>query len=212
MFRFESIRFSPEVLAERRGVIQHQRDAAESLRGCCEMCGEMDSSEGGNVRLRACDACDAVRYCDRECQRADWQAHQLACKILATDREILVRVGVSGSRIVQVHAPVRVSKDGNVPPPFSPSPHVGIPGGFVTVSFCVGQVLNTISTPSSLPKKTPRLFPGRSPLPRRGAAAPERGPAVKPAASAAPLPPCPKTSPSSSRGCACERIRDPTSA
>ena len=126
MFRFESIRFSPEVLAERRGVIQHQRDAAESLRGCCEMCGEMDSSEGGNVRLRACDACDAVRYCDRECQRADWQAHQLACKILATDREVLVRVGVSLLFAIGAPQPSHPQRSS----PFPPSPHGCLKIGF----------------------------------------------------------------------------------
>ena len=76
----------------------------ETLREKCGACGAAD---GGGVRLRACDACDAVRYCSRECQRADWPAHQLACKILATDCEILVRVGVSGSLIARSWLPVR---------------------------------------------------------------------------------------------------------
>jgi hypothetical protein len=26
-----------------------------------------------------CGRCEAVRYCSRECQRADWKAHKPAC-------------------------------------------------------------------------------------------------------------------------------------
>jgi hypothetical protein len=28
-----------------------------------------------------CARCEAVRYCSRECQRADWKAHKLACAV-----------------------------------------------------------------------------------------------------------------------------------
>ena len=70
-----------------RATIDRQKSSVASLRERCGACGAAD---GGGVRLRACDACDAVRYCGRECQLADWQAHQLVCKILASDREILV--------------------------------------------------------------------------------------------------------------------------
>ena len=83
-------------LAPVKAYIAAQKEDAEELRACCAGCGAAD---GGGVRLRACDACDAVRYCGRNCQRADWEAHQLVCKILATDREITVRVGVPGIHI-----------------------------------------------------------------------------------------------------------------
>ena len=73
-------------------VLAVQKAQCDGLREKCASCGAAD---GGGVRLRACDACDAVRYCDRECQRADWPVHLHACKVLATDREIMVRVGVS---------------------------------------------------------------------------------------------------------------------
>jgi hypothetical protein len=33
------------------------------------------SAEASSV----CGRCEAVRYCSRECQRADWQAHKPAC-------------------------------------------------------------------------------------------------------------------------------------
>ena len=84
------------VLEPFQGDIASQKAGVEVLRECCGACGEAD---GGGVRLRACDACDAVRYCGRNCQRADWEAHQLVCKILAIDREITVRVGVPGIHI-----------------------------------------------------------------------------------------------------------------
>jgi hypothetical protein len=29
-----------------------------------------------------CGRCEAVRYCSRECQRADWKAHKAACEVL----------------------------------------------------------------------------------------------------------------------------------
>ena len=66
-----------------------QKADVESLLASCGACG---AAEGGSVHLCACDACSAVRYCGRECQRADWAAHRLVCGILATDREIAVSV------------------------------------------------------------------------------------------------------------------------
>ena len=88
----------PGALGNVKQCLAGQRCDVESVRVKCAACGAADC---GGVRLRACDACDAVRYCSRECQRADWPVHVHACKILATDREIMVRVGVSGSRIAQ---------------------------------------------------------------------------------------------------------------
>ena len=32
---------------------------------------------------RVCARCEAVRYCSRECQRADWKAHKPACAAAA---------------------------------------------------------------------------------------------------------------------------------
>ena len=32
-----------------------------------------------------CARCEAVRYCSRECQRADWRAHKPACVVVQTD-------------------------------------------------------------------------------------------------------------------------------
>ena len=65
-----------------------QSDDFDRARAMCGACGVGD---GGGVQLRACDGCNAVRYCDRDCQRVDWAAHKFACKILASDREIAVR-------------------------------------------------------------------------------------------------------------------------
>ena len=73
---------------------------AERFRATCGACGAADGQ--GGVWLRACDGCDAVRYCSRDCQRANWAAHKLVCKILATDRELLVREGVI--RVVKTFA------------------------------------------------------------------------------------------------------------
>ena len=69
----------------------HQMNA-KRIRDVCRACGKADGTVGGGRRvwLRACDACDAVRYCGRDCQRADWTVHRLVCKILAADREIMV--------------------------------------------------------------------------------------------------------------------------
>ncbi len=41
--------------------------------GCTEA--ECASEEASNV----CARCQAVRYCSRECQRADWKAHKPVC-------------------------------------------------------------------------------------------------------------------------------------
>ena len=76
-----------------RKSIADQKSRSEAIRACCGVCGAAD---GGGVRLRACDACDAVRYCGRECQLMDWPCHRLACKILSIDREIMVGERIPG--------------------------------------------------------------------------------------------------------------------
>ena len=83
--------FRPGSLEATKKALSRQKSEAESLLASCGACGAVEGGTGG-VRLCACAACDAVRYCDRECQRADWTAHKLVCKILAIDREILVSV------------------------------------------------------------------------------------------------------------------------
>jgi hypothetical protein len=39
------------------------------------------------MNLSLCSACCAVRYCCRECQRADWRAHKEFCGELRAERE-----------------------------------------------------------------------------------------------------------------------------
>ena len=81
--------FRPGALEPIKLELARQKSASEGLLASCGACGAVEGGAGG-VRLCACAACDSVRYCGRNCQRADWTAHKPACKILATDREILV--------------------------------------------------------------------------------------------------------------------------
>ena len=46
--------------------------------GCAEA--GCASEEASSV----CARCEAVRYCSRECQRADWRAHKLGCVVVHT--------------------------------------------------------------------------------------------------------------------------------
>lgn len=47
----------------------------------CVRCGI--TAEGlENGKLRECSVCRSVRYCGKDCQKADWKAHQHACKPL----------------------------------------------------------------------------------------------------------------------------------
>ncbi|KAK4169848.1 hypothetical protein QBC43DRAFT_38684 [Cladorrhinum sp. PSN259] len=43
----------------------------------CEKCGDKISKNG--QELKACAKCRSVRYCSRECQKADWKAHKKNC-------------------------------------------------------------------------------------------------------------------------------------
>ena len=88
---FTTEKFRLGALELTKQTLVRQKSTCESLLASCGACGAVEGGGGGGgVRLCACAACDAVRYCDRECQRADWTVHKLACKIFATDREILV--------------------------------------------------------------------------------------------------------------------------
>jgi len=44
---------------------------------CCAECG---SEEGGDVSLKTCKSCKAVKYCDAKCQRNHWPKHKKSCK------------------------------------------------------------------------------------------------------------------------------------
>ena len=81
--------FRPGALEPIKLELARQKSASEGLLASCGACGAVEGGAGG-VRLCACAACDAVRYCGRDCQRADWTVHRLVCKILAADREIMV--------------------------------------------------------------------------------------------------------------------------
>ena len=45
----------------------------------CAACGK-EADEG----LKACKACNSVKYCDVNCQKAHWLLHKKACKLIAT--------------------------------------------------------------------------------------------------------------------------------
>ncbi|PNH10382.1 SET domain and MYND-type zinc finger protein 6 [Tetrabaena socialis] len=50
---------------------------------CCSTFGGAAGAE--SLKLRRCQGCRRVRYCDRACQRADWPAHKLVCGALAAE-------------------------------------------------------------------------------------------------------------------------------
>ena len=50
---------------------------ADDSKHQCAACG--DSDDGGGS-LKACTACNLVKYCNRTCQVAHWPAHKKACK------------------------------------------------------------------------------------------------------------------------------------
>ena len=50
---------------------------AMSLKGHCETCGAVKSSDGS--ACKKC-ACKQVYYCSKECQRTDWDKHKARCK------------------------------------------------------------------------------------------------------------------------------------
>lgn len=63
---------------QRRGVQTMEQQMRESYAPCCQHCGAKQA-EGGK-KLLICSGCDVIRYCKRECQRADWQKHKPLCK------------------------------------------------------------------------------------------------------------------------------------
>ncbi|KAJ7029715.1 hypothetical protein C8F04DRAFT_1236886 [Mycena alexandri] len=48
----------------------------------CQWLGCPDVDEGyGDRKMKMCARCNVVRYCSKECQRADWGDHKLYCQI-----------------------------------------------------------------------------------------------------------------------------------
>lgn len=47
----------------------------------CRRCGTMEQ------RLKKCMSCRSVRYCSKECQRADWERHKMECVLVTGVRE-----------------------------------------------------------------------------------------------------------------------------
>eukprot|EP00979_Chaetoceros_neogracilis_P003372 scaffold588_cov282-Chaetoceros_neogracile.AAC.11 len=55
------------------------KNADDSKHRCAE-CGDSDNGGYYGGSLRACSACNLVKYCNRSCQVAHWSAHKKACK------------------------------------------------------------------------------------------------------------------------------------
>eukprot|EP00979_Chaetoceros_neogracilis_P002318 scaffold402_cov217-Chaetoceros_neogracile.AAC.5 len=55
------------------------KDAGDSKRHCAA-CGVSDDGDDGGGSLKACTACNLVKYCNRTCQIAHRLAHKKACK------------------------------------------------------------------------------------------------------------------------------------
>jgi hypothetical protein len=57
-------------------LMRYNRELLAALaRHACAGCGAADAP-----RLRRCGRCQAVRYCDAECQRQHWATHKEACR------------------------------------------------------------------------------------------------------------------------------------
>ena len=46
---------------------------------CCRMCNKNGMDLGQGKKLNQCARCQAVYYCSKECQRADWKDHKKTC-------------------------------------------------------------------------------------------------------------------------------------
>jgi hypothetical protein len=56
------------------------RRAGGAVRACA-LCGRT-AERLENGKLRECSGCRSVRYCGKDCQKADWPAHKATCKRL----------------------------------------------------------------------------------------------------------------------------------
>ncbi|KAK4238360.1 hypothetical protein C8A03DRAFT_43874 [Achaetomium macrosporum] len=60
-----------------RGKVDVNWEESSDAQVGCHACGADKSKDGGT--LRACARCHKAKYCSRECQRADWNAHKGQC-------------------------------------------------------------------------------------------------------------------------------------
>ncbi|KAK3304728.1 uncharacterized protein B0T15DRAFT_251800 [Chaetomium strumarium] len=62
---------------------EEEGSGSQTQKGGCRVCGADKAKDGGGGvsggALRACARCRKVKYCSRECQRADWKAHKGQC-------------------------------------------------------------------------------------------------------------------------------------
>jgi hypothetical protein len=63
-----------------------------------------------------CARCEAVRYCSRECQRADWKAHKLVCTAAQTNvsADCVVHAAVQETSLMSSHTE-NVDRQSNTP-------------------------------------------------------------------------------------------------
>merc|ERR1711924_404177 len=76
---FDGLEFSEDYKPTGKGVV------SEAMIECCGnqvSCPHMDATMSGKnrVKLSLCSRCGVVKYCSRECQRADWDMHKAFCK------------------------------------------------------------------------------------------------------------------------------------
>ncbi|KAF7308148.1 hypothetical protein HMN09_00662500 [Mycena chlorophos] len=77
-------RAAPDASKFRKFQNQHQtskadvRASRDVVKGTCARCMKAEDDE---LKLKQCAKCQAVRYCSKECQKADWPAHKHACKL-----------------------------------------------------------------------------------------------------------------------------------
>ncbi|RUS25644.1 hypothetical protein BC938DRAFT_471847 [Jimgerdemannia flammicorona] len=60
----------------------------------CAACKRSSAEGGGGLQL--CSGCNSVLYCSKECQRADWKTHKLACR---KKEEVVIRLSSGGTLV-----------------------------------------------------------------------------------------------------------------
>jgi MYND finger len=56
----------------------------------CYACGATGSAHAPKAeKLLACQGCNHLRYCSRNCQRRDWKSHKELCSAIKQEREEL---------------------------------------------------------------------------------------------------------------------------
>lgn len=54
--------------------VQAANDSAARLGARCNAC-KKEASD-----LKFCTGCNVIKYCDKDCQKADWKSHKKTCK------------------------------------------------------------------------------------------------------------------------------------